>query len=101
MNMTRMGLGAVAGIALMGWTVGANAGLIVNTGNNPPLGGLVVSAACDNPVDPVGGALTIKGCFNTDHAQPVSFTSDENINFGAGGQAGVVATDRKGDGFLR
>lgn len=80
-------------MSLMGGA--ANATLIVNTGNNPQVDDNVVSAACTNPVN--GPALTIKGCFNTDHNQPVDFTSDENIKFDAGGQAVIVSDD--GNGF--
>jgi hypothetical protein len=81
---TKLPIAAAIGLLLAGT---AHASLIVNTGNNPPLGAEVISNACTTPI--VGPALTIQGCFNTSHSTNVVFTSDEKIVFGAGGQAKI------------
>jgi hypothetical protein len=67
-----------------------NATLIVQTGNHPQIDDNVISNACTAPVP--GPALTVKGCFNTNHNQLVDFTSNENIAY-TGGQASIQAVD--------
>jgi hypothetical protein len=95
-----MSVKTFAAIAAAGFLLAApgiaNAGLIVNTGNNPQAGDdNVISNACTGGVD--GPAMTIKGCFNTAHSQLVDLTSEESIRYSAGGQAVIVSND--GNGF--
>src|SRR5207247_236108 len=68
----------------------ANATLIVQAGNHPQIDDNVIANACTAPV--AGPALTVKGCFNTDHDQLVDFTSTENLTF-TGGQAVIKPVD--------
>src|SRR5690242_11444255 len=70
----------------------AVAGLIVTTGNNPQTDDNVIANGCSAGVAVPGPALTVKGCFNANHGQPVDFTSSEAIKY-TGGQAAVVASD--------
>jgi hypothetical protein len=77
-------------LGLTGLATSANAAIIVQSGNLA--GGSVdnvISAGCNNLVP--GPALTITGCLQSDQNFGVDFTSDENIMFGAGGQARVQA----------
>jgi hypothetical protein len=83
---------ALAGAMLAGVAASAQAALIVQTGNNPqPNQDNVISASCAGNV--TGPALTIQGCLNGDHTKLVNFSSLENLQFGAGGQARVEAVD--------
>jgi hypothetical protein len=70
----------------------AVAGLIVTTGNNPQTDDNVIANGCSAGVAVPGPALTVKGCFNANHDQPVDFTSNEAITY-TGGQATVEASD--------
>ena len=76
----------------------ANANLIVTT-DQGGTGENVISANCDNPVN--GPALIIDGCLNNDHSLAVRFESNENILFGAGGQAVILPEDDLGFNFLK
>lgn len=51
----------------------------------------VINAPCTGNI--TGPATTIQGCLNTSHTTLVNFTSNENLQFDAGGQAKIVATD--------
>jgi hypothetical protein len=86
-----LGTGILAlALGLTGLATNATAAIIVQTGNLA--GGSVdnvISAGCTNLVP--GPALTITGCLQSDQNFGVDFTSDENIMFGAGGQARVQA----------
>jgi hypothetical protein len=70
----------------------AMAGLIVATGNNPQADDNVIANGCSAGVAVPGPALSVKGCFNTNHGQPVDFTSTEAIKY-TGGQAAIEASD--------
>jgi hypothetical protein len=84
-------IAAMAVAGAIGLVAGsANATLIVQTGNNPQTDDNVIANACTAPVP--GPALTVKGCFNTDHDQLVDFTSTENLTF-TGGQAVIKPVD--------
>lgn len=65
----------------------------VSTGNT---GGVfdsnVLSANCSTG-GTTGPAMTITGCLNDDRSQAVVFTSDENIQFRAGGQAAITGAN--------
>ena len=87
----RRSLVAIAVASIVGLMAGAaNATLTVNTGNIPQNDDNVIANGCTAPVP--GPALTVKGCFNTDHDQLVDFTSNENITF-TGGQAVIKPKD--------
>lgn len=51
----------------------------------------VINAPCVGNI--TGPATLIQGCLNTDHTKLIDFQSDENIQFDAGGQAKIVASD--------
>ena len=76
----------------------ASATIIVTTSGSGT-GINAVSASCTNPVD--GPATTIKGCLNTAHGVVVEFDSNENILFGAGGQAVIEPQDGQGYNDLK
>jgi hypothetical protein len=89
----RRGLVAMVVAGVVGLTASAaNATLIVQTG---VVGSFVDDNVIDNPCtgNVVGPALTIQGCLNTNHSKLVDLTSDENIQFDAGGQAKIVPSD--------
>lgn len=96
--MTRkfLTVGLLASVLGVATALPVNAALIVTPGN---VGSLVddnvIKNACSGAN--AGPALTINGCFNTDHNQLVDFTAEENIKYDAGGQAEIVSQD--GDGF--
>jgi hypothetical protein len=85
------GLVLVGAIGIFACPNSSSATLIVQTGNNSGGTDNVISAACSGNI--TGPATTIQGCFNTAHNALVNFTSDENIQFGAGGQAKIEAVD--------
>ena len=97
--------GTAAASALFGLiaaTSGANAALVVDTGNNPPLGSLVIdNNSCDAGIVDAGPAMTISACVQNDHGQQVDFTSDELITYAAGGQAQIVSDDGNGFSYLK
>jgi hypothetical protein len=70
----------------------AEAAWIVATGN---VGSFnddnVINAPCVGNI--TGPATTIQGCLNVSHTTLVNFTSTENLQFDAGGQAKIVASD--------
>ena len=69
----------------------ANA-LTVLTGNNPqPNQSNVIRDGCGLP-DATGVGTTIAGCLNDNHSQLVAFSSDESLQYDAGGQARVEGT---------
>ena len=76
--------------ACMAFSGATSAAIVVQEGNIPPLGGLVVSNPCTGTE--VGPALTIEGCLNDSKSTIINFTSDELIKFG-GGQATITAVD--------
>src|SRR5258707_7418657 len=76
----------------------ANATLIVNTGNIPGLTDNVISNACVGGSN--GPSLAITGCLNTNHSQVVQFNANENIQYDAGGQAVITASDGLGFNYL-
>jgi hypothetical protein len=72
----------------------ASAGLIVATGTDNTDTDNVISNECPSRSD--GPAKEIHGCLNNDHNQGVLFTSDEDIKYGSGGQAMIIAKDQDG-----
>lgn len=86
---------ATAGVMMMA-SVSANASIISVTPTGGSVGDNVISANCADGVN--GPALTITGCLNGDHTSTgdVNFTSNENIQFDAGGQAVVTDTNQDG-----
>lgn len=74
------------------WTATSHAAIIVTTGNTGSIpDSNVISAGCTGNI--LGPATTIQGCLNDARDVLVNFTSDENLRFGAGGQARIEAVD--------
>ncbi|MDP2262280.1 MAG: PEP-CTERM sorting domain-containing protein [Hydrogenophaga sp.] len=69
----------------------ASAAIVVQEGNLPPLGGLVLSNKCDKSLID-GPALTVQGCLQNSESTVINFTSNENISI-SGGQAAIKAED--------
>lgn len=69
----------------------ANAAIVVEEGNLPPLGGLVLSNKCDKSLID-GPALTVQGCLQNSESTIINFTSNEDISI-SGGQAAIKAVD--------
>lgn len=85
-------LSAMVAIGVGGFTTTSWAVLVITPGNTGSLpDDNVINNACGSVID--GPALTIQGCLNSDHSVIVNFTSDENIEYAAGGQAKIVASD--------
>ncbi len=83
---------AVAALAFGVSTAAAHADhFTVTTGNTGGFDSNVISAPCTAPI--TGPAMTIAGCLNDDHNQAVVFSSDESIQFRAGGQAAITGAD--------
>lgn len=77
----------VAGLA---GACAANAAVVVSTGNPGNIGSNVIFNNCTGAAS--GGTL-LQGCLNGQPTTLVSFTSDEIIRAGGGGQARVEAVD--------
>jgi hypothetical protein len=90
-------LGAVAFSAAALFAGPASATMIVSA--SPGGTGInAISAACSGATGAPGA--TIYGCLNTDHALQVRFsTTDEQIDFGAGGQAKIIPAVANAPGF--
>jgi hypothetical protein len=76
----------------------ANATLVASTGGGGT-GDNVISASCSSGT--TGPANTISGCLNSGHSTIVQFSSSENIQFNAGGQAVISPSDGLGLDYLR
>jgi hypothetical protein len=83
-------MAAAISLITLSWPA-ANA-LNVVPGNNPPIDSEVVRDACGLSSDSGVGRL-ITGCLQDNHAELVTFASDEALQFDAGGQSSVEAQD--------
>jgi hypothetical protein len=83
-------MAAAISLITLSWPA-ANA-LHVVPGNNPPIDSEVVRDACGLSSDSGSGRL-ITGCLQDNHAELVTFASDEALQFDAGGQSSVEAQD--------
>lgn len=85
----------LAGMMAAGLVGGAaQAGILVQTGGGDfPGDSNVISNACSNGIS--GPTVTVVGCLNSNHAQNVFFTAEEDIIFD-GGQAVIRSADRNG-----
>ena len=85
-------LSSAAAVMMMA-SVSANASILSVTATGGSVGDNVISANCADGAN--GPALTITGCLNHDRTSTgdVNFKSNENIEFDAGGQAVVTASD--------
>src|SRR5437868_6671855 len=93
-SLNRKALFLVSATALMLMaSAPANAIILSVTPTGGSVGDNVISANCVDGFN--GPATTITGCLNGDHTSTgdVNFTSNENIQFDAGGQAVVTASD--------
>ena len=97
-NRVALGFGTTLLVLAASLSGPASATIIVSTSGSGT-GTNAVSASCTNPVD--GPAMTIKGCLNTAHGVIVEFDSNENILFGAGGQAVIEPQDGQGYNDLK
>lgn len=83
------GIGLAAVVTLLAGQ--AQAAIIVTTGvDNTGTDNVIVNGCNSGLV--TANALTVQGCFNTDHAAIVNFTSDELLSI-SGGQAALTAND--------
>ena len=90
--MKRLFFAAAISAVLSLMASNAMAGLVVASGNNPQTDDNVIANGCSAGAAVPGPALTVKGCFDTNHGQPVDFTSNEVIKY-TGGQAAITASD--------
>ena len=86
--MRNLFLASAAAIALAAGSANA---AIIEAGNVPPLGSIVLSNAC-NDLNEQGPALTVSGCLNDNDTQFVLFTGVEALTY-TGGQAVLDAAD--------
>jgi len=96
---TLRSIAQIAAAATLALASTAHAAIVVQEGNIPPLGALVISNACANTLEN-GPALIVQGCLNNSNSTVVNFESNENITF-SGGQATVEADDGVGFSFLK
>ncbi|WP_111641197.1 PEP-CTERM sorting domain-containing protein [Marinimicrobium alkaliphilum] len=89
--MTRQWIKGLILAATLGTSGVASGAMIVVSGQAGGSGSLdnVLSKACNGNI--TGPATRIQGCLNTDHDFLVDFTSDQNLVFGGGGQAMLMA----------
>lgn len=90
MSLQRAALGVLTG-AMIAFGGAAQAGILVSFSPSNADTDNLLSANCDVPN--VTSGTTIEGCLNTARSTLVSLTSDELIQFNAGGQAEVAAAD--------